>query len=129
MAEVLFGDVNPGGKLPVSFPRSVGQLPLFYNHKPTAMRGYLFESNRPLFPFGHGLSYTTFAYSDPTVSPARIPPDGRATVSVEVTNTGERAGDEVVQLYIRDEVSRATRPVMELKGFQRITWPPARGAR
>ena len=124
VAEVLFGDVNPGGKLPVSFPRGVGQLPLFYNRKPTAMRGYLFESTRPLFPFGHGLSYTTFSYSDPTVSPARIPPDGRATVSVEVTNTGERAGDEVVQLYIRDEVSRATRPVMELKGFRRITLAP-----
>jgi len=123
-AEVLFGDVNPGGKLPVSFPREVGQLPLFYNRKPTAMRGYLFESTRPLFPFGHGLSYTTFSYSDPTVSPAQIPPDGRATVSVEVTNAGERAGDEVVQLYIRDEVSRATRPVMELKGFRRITLAP-----
>ena len=124
VAEVLFGDVNPGGKLPVSFPRSVGQLPLFYNRKPTAMRGYLFESTRPLFPFGHGLSYTTFSYSAPTVSPAQIPPDGRATVSVEVTNTGERAGDEVVQLYIRAEVSRATRPVMELKGFRRITLAP-----
>ena len=124
VAEVLFGDVNPGGKLPVSFPRSVGQLPLFYNHKPTAMRGYLFASTRPLFPFGHGLSYTTFSYSAPTVSPARIPPDGRATASVEVTNTGERAGDEVVQLYIRAEVSRATRPVMELKGFRRITLAP-----
>jgi len=124
VAEVLFGDVNPGGKLPVSFPRGVGQLPLFYNRKPTAMRGYLFGSTRPLFPFGHGLSYTTFSYSAPTVSPARIPPDGRATASVEVTNTGTRAGDEVVQLYIRDEVSRATRPVMELKGFRRITLAP-----
>ena len=89
VAEVLFGDVNPGGKLPVSFPRSVGQLPLFYNRKPTAMRGYLFASTQPLFPFGHGLSYTTFSYSAPTVSPARIPPDGRATASVEVTNTGQ----------------------------------------
>jgi beta-glucosidase len=76
VAEVLFGDVNPGGKLPVSFPRGVGQLPLFYNRKPTAMRGYLFGSTRPLFPFGHGLSYTTFSYSAPRVSPARIPPDG-----------------------------------------------------
>jgi beta-glucosidase len=121
VAEVLFGDANPGGRLPVSLPRGVGQLPLFYNRKPTAMRGYLFESTRPLFPFGHGLSYTTFAYSAPAVSPARIPPGGRATVSVEVTNTGGRAGDEVVQLYVRAEVSRATRPVMELKGFRRIT--------
>jgi beta-glucosidase len=124
VAEVLFGDVNPGGRLPVSFPRSVGQLPLFYNRKPTAMRGYLFESTRPLFPFGHGLSYTTFSYSVPTIAPAQIPPDGRATVSVEVTNTGARAGDAVVQLYIRAEVSRATRPVKELKGFRRITLAP-----
>jgi beta-glucosidase len=124
VAEVLFGDVNPGGKIPVSFPRGVGQLPLFYNRKPTAMRGYLFDSTRPLFPFGHGLSYTTFSYSAPTVSPARIPADGRATASVEVTNTGQRAGDEVVQLYIRDEVSRATRPLMELKGFRRIALAP-----
>jgi beta-glucosidase len=121
VAEVLFGDVNPGGRLPVSFPRGVGQVPLFYSHKPTARRGYLFESTQPLFPFGHGLSYTTFTYATPTVSPARIPPDGRARVSVEVTNTGSRAGDEVVQLYLRAEVSRVTRPVMELKGFQRIT--------
>ena len=112
------------GKLPVSFPRSVGQLPLFYNRKATAMRGYLFDSTRPLFPFGHGLSYTTFAYSAPTIAPARIPPDGRTTASVEVTNTGTRAGDEVVQLYLRAEVSRATRPVMELKGFRRITLAP-----
>jgi beta-glucosidase len=124
VAEVLFGDVNPSGKLPVSFPRSMGQLPLFYNHKPTALRGYLFDSTRPLFPFGHGLSYTTFSYSAPTISPARIAPDGRATASVEVTNTGNRAGDEVVQLYIRAEVSRATRPVMELKGFRRVTLAP-----
>jgi beta-glucosidase len=121
VAEVLFGDVNPSGKLPVSLPRSVGQLPLFYNHKPTAMRGYLFDSTRPLFPFGHGLSYTTFSYTAPSVSPARIKADGRTTASVEVTNTGNRPGDEIVQLYIRAEVSRATRPVMELKGFQRIT--------
>jgi beta-glucosidase len=124
VAEVLFGDVNPGGRLSVSFPRSVGQLPLFYNHKPTALRGYLFESNTPLYPFGHGLSYTTFTYSAPTVAPAQITPDGHTKASVDVTNTGSRAGDEVVQLYIRAEVSRATRPVLELKGFQRITLAP-----
>jgi beta-glucosidase len=124
LAEILFGDANPGGKLPVSLPRSVGQLPIFYNRKPTALRGYLFESNRPLFPFGHGLSYTTFEYGEPTVSPARIPPDGRATVAVEVANASDRAGDEVVQLYLRDEVSRATRPLLELKGFRRITLAP-----
>jgi beta-glucosidase len=124
VAEVLFGNVNPSGKLPVSLPRGVGQLPIFYNHKPTARRGYLFDSTRPLFPFGHGLSYTTFSYAAPMVSPARIPPNGRATASVEVTNTGTRAGDEVVQLYVRAEVSRATRPVMELKGFRRIALAP-----
>lgn len=124
LAEVLFGDVNPSGKLPVTFPRSVGQLPLYYNHKPTALRGYVLDSNKPLYPFGHGLSYTTFAYSAPTVSPAKIAPDGKATVSVEVSNTGKRAGDEVVQLYLRAEVSKATRPVMELKGFRRVTLKP-----
>jgi beta-glucosidase len=124
MAEVLFGDINPSGKLPVSLPRDVGQLPTFYNFKPTAKRGYLFDSTRPLFAFGHGLSYTTFAYSAPTVSLAHIQPDGRCTASVEVTNTGKRAGDEVVQLYVRAEVSRATRPVMELKGFRRIALAP-----
>jgi beta-glucosidase len=121
VAEVLFGDVNPGGRLPVTFPRSVGQLPLFYNQKPTAQRGYLFESKEPLFPFGHGLSYTTFTYGAPTVSPAQITPEGRIKESVDVTNTGSRAGDEVVQLYLRAEVSRVTRPVKELKGFQRLT--------
>jgi len=124
LAEVLFGDVNPSGKLPVTFPRNVGQLPLYYNHKPTALRGYVFDSNKPLFAFGHGLSYTTFAYAAPTVAPTKIAPDSKATVSVEVSNTGTRAGDEVVQLYIRAEVSRATRPVMELKGFRRVSLKP-----
>lgn len=124
IAEVLFGDVNPGGKLTVSFPRSVGQLPVYYGRKPSALRGYLFDTTKPLFPFGFGLSYTTFSYSPVRVSPAQIPADGKATVSVDVTNTGQRAGDEVVQFYIRDEVSRATRPVKELRGFQRITLRP-----
>ena len=124
VADVLFGDYNPAGKLPVSFPRSVGQLPIYYNHKPTAKRGYLWTSKEPLFPFGHGLSYTTFEYSAPTVSPARIGPAGRAEVSVTVTNTGRRAGDEIVQLYIRDLVSSVTRPVKELKDFRRISLAP-----
>ncbi|HXG68359.1 MAG TPA: glycoside hydrolase family 3 N-terminal domain-containing protein, partial [Blastocatellia bacterium] len=124
VADVLFGDYNPAGKLPVSFPRSVGQLPIYYNHKPTAKRGYLFTNKEPLFPFGYGLSYTTFAYSNLQVTPAQIGPDGRAEVSVTVTNTGRRAGDEVVQLYIRDLVSSVTRPVMELKDFRRITLAP-----
>ncbi|HEX8353437.1 MAG TPA: glycoside hydrolase family 3 N-terminal domain-containing protein [Pyrinomonadaceae bacterium] len=123
-ADVLFGDYNPAGKLPVSFPRSVGQLPIYYNHKPTARRGYLYTSKEPLFPFGHGLSYTTFEYSSPRVSPARVGPGGRAQVSVTVRNTGRRAGDEVVQLYIRDLVSSVTRPVRELKDFKRVTLAP-----
>jgi beta-glucosidase len=124
VAEVLFGDVNPGGKLPMTFPRSVGQLPVFYNHKPSARRGYLFTSHAPLFPFGHGLSYTTFEYRDLRVTPAQIKPGGTAKVSVTLANTGARAGDEVVQLYVRDQISSVTRPVKELKGFRRITLAP-----
>lgn len=124
VADVLFGDYNPGGKLPVSFPRSVGQIPIYYNHKPSARRGYLYTSKAPLFAFGHGLSYTTFEYSDLKVSPETIGTAGQATVSVKVTNTGRLAGDEVVQLYIRDLVSSVTRPVIELKGFERITLSP-----
>ncbi|HEX7958195.1 MAG TPA: glycoside hydrolase family 3 C-terminal domain-containing protein, partial [Pyrinomonadaceae bacterium] len=123
-AEVLFGDYNPGGKLPVTFPRSVGQLPAYYNRKPTAKRGYLFASSEPLYAFGHGLSYTTFAYGDVSVAPARIPANGEAVVSVTLTNTGRRSGDEVVQLYVRDEVSSVTRPVKELRDFARVTLAP-----
>jgi len=123
-ADVLFGDYNPAGHLPVSFPRSVGQLPVYYDHKPTAKRGYLFTSAEPLFPFGHGLSYTTFQYSNLKVSPAQIGPSGKAEVSVTITNTGRRAGDEIVQLYIHDLVSSVTRPVMELKDFRRVTLAP-----
>jgi beta-glucosidase len=124
IAEAIFGDINPGGKLPVTVPRHVGQLPLFYNHKPSSRRGYLFDTTEPLFPFGFGLSYTTFAYGTPRLSAARIAADGVTTLSVDVTNTGDRAGDEIVQLYIRDVTSTITRPVMELKGFHRITLRP-----
>jgi beta-glucosidase len=124
VADVLLGEVNPGGRLPVTFPRSAGQLPAFYNHKPSARRGYLFTSNTPLFPFGHGLSYTTFEYRNLQVKPEQIKPGGAAKVSVTVTNTGTRAGDEVVQLYVRDQISSVTRPVKELKGFRRITLLP-----
>ena len=124
-ADALFGDVNPGGKLPISFPRSVGQLPVFYNHKPSARRPYLFTDNTPLFPFGHGLSYTSFTYENLRVSPQKIKPGGKATVSVELTNTGARAGDEIVQLYIHDlETNMVTRPVKELKGFERVSLQP-----
>jgi beta-glucosidase len=121
VAQVLFGDANPGGKLPVTVARDVGQLPVFYDYKPSARRGYVLDTIAPLFPFGFGLSYTTFAYSNLRVSQDHIAPTGRTTVMVDVTNTGSRAGDEVVQLYIRDEVSLATRPVKELRGFQRVT--------
>ena len=124
VADVLFGDYNPAGKLAISFPRSVGQLPLYYNRKPTARRGYLFSNKEPLFPFGFGLSYTTFGYSDLKISPAKIGPGDSAKVSVTVTNTGKRAGDEIVQLYIRDLVSSVTRPIMELKDFKRISLAP-----
>jgi beta-glucosidase len=124
VADVLFGDYNPAGKLPVSFPRSVGQLPIYYNRKPTTKRGYLFTSKDPLFPFGYGLSYTTFKYSKFTVTPKQIGPAGHTTATVTVTNTGKRPGDEVVQLYIHDLVSSVTRPVIELKDFKRISLAP-----
>jgi beta-glucosidase len=121
VAKVLFGDVNPGGKLPVTVARDVGQLPVFYNYKPSARRGYVLDTIGPLYPFGFGLSYTTFAYSNLRLSAKQIAATGRTRVSVDVRNTGSRAGDEVVQLYIRDEVSSATRPVKELRGFQRVS--------
>jgi beta-glucosidase len=124
IGEVLFGDVNPGGKLPVTIPRSVGQLPVYYNRRPTSYRPYLDMTREPLWPFGHGLSYTTFSISDPTVTPASIAPDGHVTVSVDVANTGTRDGDEVVQLYLHDVVSSVTRPVLELRGFKRVTLAP-----
>ena len=133
IADVLFGDVNPGGKLPVTFPRSVGQVPLYYNHKNTGRppdaknkytSKYLDVAWTPLFPFGYGLSYTKFKFTAPLLSAQRIRPDGSLTVTVEVENTGNRAGDEVVQLYIRDVAASVTRPVKELKGFQRITLQP-----
>src|SRR6266513_595787 len=124
VAEALFGDIDPGGKLPVTVARHVGQLPVFYNAKPSARRGYLFDTTQPLFPFGYGLSYTTFSYANVRVAPARMGPQERTTVSVDVTNTGTRAGDEVAQLYIRDAVSLATRPVKELRGFRRVTLQP-----
>ena len=127
VADVLFGDVNPGGKLPITFPRSVGQLPAYYYHKPSARRGYLFTSKEALFPFGHGLSYTTFAYSNLRLSAEKTRADEITTLSVDVTNTGKCAGDEVVQLYVHDVLSeRVTRPVKLLKGFQRITLQPGK---
>lgn len=121
MANILFGDVNPSGKLPVTIARDVGQLPLVYNHKPSALRGYLFDTTKPLYPFGFGLSYTKFDIGAPKLSSASIGVDGAVTVTTTVSNTGKRAGDEVVQLYIRDKVSSVTRPVKELREFKRIS--------
>ncbi|MEO8453892.1 MAG: glycoside hydrolase family 3 N-terminal domain-containing protein [Sphingomicrobium sp.] len=124
VADVLFGKVNPGGKLPVTIARSVGQLPVFYNHKPTARRGYLFDTTAPLYPFGYGLSYTRFAISPPRVVTPAIAAGQAAQVEVDVANTGQRTGDEVVQLYVRDDEASVTRPVIELKRFQRVSLAP-----
>ncbi len=121
MADVLFGDVNPGGKLPVTIARSVGQLPMFYNYKPSAHRGYLFATTDPLFPFGYGLSYSSFDVGAPRLSASTIAVDGAVTVSVPVRNTSTRAGDETLQIYVRDVVSSVTRPIKELKAFRRVT--------
>jgi beta-glucosidase len=124
VADVLFGDYNPGGKLPISVPRSVGHLPVFYNYKPSARRGYLFDDVSPLYAFGYGLSYTSFAIQNPRLTNKKIRPDGSTQVLVDVTNMGKRAGAEVVQLYIRDLVSSATRPIKELKGFKKVWLKP-----
>ncbi|HUG46399.1 MAG TPA: glycoside hydrolase family 3 N-terminal domain-containing protein [Sphingomicrobium sp.] len=124
MADVLFGRANPGGKLPVTIARNVGQLPMFYNHKPSARRGYLFDTTKPLYPFGYGLSYTSFEISEPRLAQASVPMGQNPRISVDVTNTGSRAGDEVVQLYVRDDHASVTRPVLELKRFERVTLQP-----
>jgi beta-glucosidase len=125
VAEVVFGDHSPAGRLPITFPMSEGQLPLSYNHKPTG-RGddYLDLTGMPLFPFGFGLSYTAFTYSDLRITPDGMPASGTATVRCTVRNTGAVAGDEVVQLYVRDVLGSVARPVMELKGFERIHLKP-----
>jgi beta-glucosidase len=133
ISDVLFGDVNPGGKLPVTFPRNTGQIPIYYNYKSTGRppdvnnkytSKYLDVPVTPLFPFGHGLSYTEFRLSNLQLSARSIRANGRLMASVEIENTGKRAGDEVVQLYIRDVAASRTRPVRELKGFERITLQP-----
>ncbi|MGC2498079.1 MAG: glycoside hydrolase family 3 N-terminal domain-containing protein [Acidobacteriaceae bacterium] len=124
VADVLFGDLNPGGKLPISFPRSAGHLPVFYNYKPSARRGYLFDEVSPLFAFGYGLSYTTFELKNPPLTKKKITTKGSTQVRVDVTNTGKRTGSEVVQLYIRDLVSSVTRPIKELKAFKKVHLEP-----
>jgi beta-glucosidase len=131
-AEVLFGDVNPSGRLTATFPRAVGQIPLYYNHRNTGRppagdkftSKYLDVPVTPRYPFGYGLSYTTFAYRDLKLSAARVGPNDTLKVTVTVANTGTREGTEVVQLYVRDEVGSVARPVRELKGFRRITLKP-----
>jgi beta-glucosidase len=124
VADVLFGQFNPCGKLPITIPRSAGHLPAFYNHKPSARRGYLFDDVSPLYPFGYGLSYTSFALKNPRLARKKIRPRESTHVRVDVTNTGRREGQEVVQMYIRDRVASVTRPVKELKGFAKISLRP-----
>jgi beta-glucosidase len=134
VADVLFGDYNPGGKLPVSFPKHVGQLPVYYNYKPSKAYWiadtntwadiYTGENIKPLYEFGYGLSYTTFEYSNLRISPEQTGPAGEITVQSDVKNTGKRDGSEVVQLYINDEIASVSRPVKELKGFEKITLAP-----
>ncbi len=123
IGDVLFGDYNPGGRLPITFPKTVGQLPLYYNHKPTG-RGYDFvdlRGEQPLFPFGYGLSYTKFEYSNLKINPEKISPEEKVNISIDVKNIGRYKGDEVVQLYISDTAATLARPIKELKGFERIT--------
>ena len=121
VAEIIFGDINPSGKLPLTVPRSVGQLQMIYNHKPSQyFHKYAFEKNTPLYPFGYGLSYTKFNYSKPKLLNSKFDNNSIIKVQVEVTNSGDMDGDEVVQLYIRDKVSSVTRPVKELKGYKRV---------
>ena len=121
VAEILFGDVNPSGKLPLTVARSVGQLRMIYNHKPSAyFHKYADEEKTPLYPFGYGLSYTKYSYGAPTLSKATLDKNGTVTVAVQITNTGDVDGEEIAQLYIRDNVSSATRAVKELKGYKRV---------
>lgn len=124
IADILFGDINPSGKLPITIPRSIGQLPVFYNRKPLAVGGYIFEDNTPLYPFGFGLSYTTFEYSNLKIDKPEIKMNETVKVYADIKNTGKVAGDEVVQLYIKDLISSVTRPILELKGFKRVHLEP-----
>jgi len=124
VADVLFGDHNPGGKLPITFPRSAGHVPAFYNYKPSARRGYLFDDATPLYAFGYGLSYTSFTINNVRLARKSIRSNESSRVLADVKNTGKRVGAEVVQMYIRDVVSSVTRPIKELKGFQKILLKP-----
>ena len=129
VARVLFGDVNPGGKLPVSVPRSVGHLPVYYNYKPAAKRGYAFEQTDALYPFGFGLSYTQFSYTDMRLSKTKLNANEAVDISLIVTNTGKRKGDEIVQLYSNDPVASVTQPIKQLRGFKRVSLAPGQSTR
>lgn len=129
ITDVVFGNVNPGGKLPISVPRTVGQIPVFYAHKPSGGRShwlgnYVDESTQPLYPFGYGLSYTSFAYSNLVIHTPTVDSSGQAEISLDVTNTGSTSGDEIVQLYFHDREADVTRPVKEMVGFKRLTLAP-----
>ena len=134
VAAVLVGDFNPAGRLPLSIPRSAGQIPVFYNHKPSGMHSniygdYTTEKAAPLFCFGHGLSYTQFEYNQLRIGKPVAAPGETVDISFTLTNSGERAGDEVAQLYIRDEYASLPRPVKELKGFARVPLQPGESKR
>ena len=124
VADVLFGDYNPSGKLPITIPRHSGQLPAFYNHSKSKKSKYIDMPAAPLFRFGHGLSYTSFEYSNLEITPSRIKAGGIVQVTMDVKNTGKREGEEVVQLYIDDEVSSVTTPIKQLRGFKKINLKP-----
>ncbi|WP_221407840.1 glycoside hydrolase family 3 N-terminal domain-containing protein [Reichenbachiella faecimaris] len=125
IAEIVKGDVNPSGKLTMTFPQHVGQVPMVYNQKPSVFfHKYIDSPSKPLWHFGYGLSYTQFEFSDLQLSASEIAPEDQVSIAVTITNTGDQAGDEIAQLYIRDEVSSVTRPVKELKGYQRISLAP-----
>ncbi len=124
IVDAIFGKVNPSGKLTVTIPRSVGQLPCYYDHKPSRYREYVLSDSSPLYPFGFGLSYTTFEYSHLQISPKNIATNETADITLEVSNTGSMKGDEIVQLYIHALISLPTRPVKELKDFVRVTLNP-----
>jgi beta-glucosidase len=124
LARVLFGDYNPGGHLVMTWPKSVEQLPAMMDYDIRHGRTYMYFKGEPLYPFGYGLSYTTFSYANLRASSAEVTSDGVLTVSVDVTNTGSRAGDDVVQLYVKHLKSKVERPIEELKGFQRVTLKP-----
>jgi len=124
IADVLFGDYNPGGKLPISIPKDTGQIPVYYSRKASSFRDYVFMKAKPLYPFGHGLSYTKFEYSSLSIEPEKIGPADKVNISFNIKNVGDFKGDEVVQLYVHDPVASVSRPVKELKGFVRLTLEP-----